>query len=186
MCSCRWAHTRWAVTHAQAKILSPQAGVFTPESSGIHLRAVSFRGPLACLKHIWCIFRSSYRSRNGFFFQADHFFLAAACTFPVLFPQARSLACAHSLTHTQAKDPCGFTYVMLDLHQLIFTRKHKQIAASVSAACPESKHLVLAPSVCSNNWGTCFYEAKKTLLDSNVGNRWEENVPNSSPRPPSS
>lgn len=64
MCSCRWAHTRWAVTRKPKYSPRPRYVYTWVErhtfESGVLL------GPLACLKHIWCILRSSYRSRNVF------------------------------------------------------------------------------------------------------------------------
>lgn len=177
MCSCRWAHSRWAVTRKPK--YSPRKPVCLHLSRAAYIWERWASGTTGMLKTYLMYFQVVIPQQKCFFSSSPTFSRLPA-HFLFCFHKY-ALSHAHTASHMQVKDPCGFAYVMLDSHQLIFTRKHKQIAASVSAACPESKNLVLAPSVCSNNWGTCFYEAKKTLLDSNVGNCWEENVPNSFP-----
>lgn len=175
MCSCRWAHTRWDVTRNPK--YSPRTPVCLDLSRAAYIWEWWASGTTGMLKNMSDVFWGRHTAVEIIFQSAQLFrgCLHISCSL-----STSTLSRMRTQPHTRKRQiHVASPMSCLTCINWYSPQNKNKLLLPVLQLAGKAKILFCPPSVCSNNWGTCFYEAKKTLLDSNVGNCWEENVPNS-------
>lgn len=171
MCSCRWAHTQWL---AACKAKYPPRVCWDLSRAAIHLRAMSFRHHKHAEK-VTDVFEVKLQRKWVF---RTWLLFAAAYWLPVLSPHLTSLSYLRTQPHTHQWQFRGTVWLCLRHAWLTSIEIHQKGQTNYFYHLCSSAH-----SIYSNTWGTCLNKGKKTVLNNNVGNYWEENLLKACPLP---